>query len=246
LFLTGDNDNQGNERADFFAHAFEKAGGKFVDRIMSEGDPRDIAGLLDKIKQSRPDFVFASFCGNSAVAFFQALHNESPPLQAPVIGPESLTSFPHNLQRIGKTAAGVKTLTTIRNPRELIDRIKAQLGHEIPDATKAAEGYDLAAVITEAVQKTKQEKNDPKKMIAFVKAMEIDGPRGKIRFDKNHEPILETMVQEWHSNAGTLTQKVIADLGPCKTPDFGCGRIGFPPKKGMELDSKSETDEAPE
>ena len=124
----------------------------------------------------------------------------------------------------------------------MTERIKAQLGQEIPDAAKAAEGYDLAAAISEAVQKTKQENHDPKKMIAVMKVMEIDGPRGKIRFDKNHEPILETMVQEWHSSGGTLTQKVIANLGPCKTPDLGCGRIGFPSKKGMETDSEYETD----
>ncbi|GEM_PF-477415 len=243
LFMTGDDDVQGNERADFFAHAFEKAGGKFVDRVMSERDPEDIVGLLSKIRKSRPDFVFASFSGNSAVAFFEALRSEDPALDAPVIGPESLTGFPHGLQQIGKLTGRVRTLTTIRNPGKLIDRIKEQLGHEVADAAKAAEGYDVAAVITEAVQKTTQVNHDPKEMIPIIEAMEIDGPRGKVRFDKNHEPILETMVQEWDSSGRTFTQKVIANLGVCRTPDFGCGKIGFPSKKGQGPDSAPESDE---
>jgi len=80
-----------------------------------------------------------------------------------------------------------------------------------------------------------QESGDPDRLIKFVEEMELEGPRGKVRFDKNHEPIVDVMVQEWVPNGGTFSQKILANLGSCASPDFGCGRTGFPKKPEKDL-----------
>jgi hypothetical protein len=65
--------------------------------------------------------------------------------------------------------------------------------------------------------------------------MTIDGPRGKFTFDKNHEPVLEMLVQEWQFSGQTAHRKMVENIGPVKTPDLGCGRIGFPRKPESEI-----------
>jgi hypothetical protein len=65
--------------------------------------------------------------------------------------------------------------------------------------------------------------------------MEINGPRGQVRFDKNHEPVFEMSVQEWQRSGQSFKQEILAGLGTCQTPDFGCGRIGFPRKPESEV-----------
>ncbi len=72
-FITGDNDVQGNEQADFFALGFEKVGGTFVDRVMT--DASKIKEVLGMIHGSDAEFVFAGFKGETARAFLNAVAN---------------------------------------------------------------------------------------------------------------------------------------------------------------------------
>ena len=96
--LTGDDDAEGNEEADFFAYSFDRAGGVFANRIMVSEDIKGVKAVLDAMAETKPDFVFASFKKSSAVAFLKALRSASPSAKKPVIGPESLTAFPHTLR----------------------------------------------------------------------------------------------------------------------------------------------------
>jgi hypothetical protein len=50
----------------------------------------------------------------------------------------------------------------------------------------------------------------------------------------NHEIIVDSMVQRWNLSNKDPSREVLAKLGPSRTPDFGCGRIGFPKKPGNE------------
>jgi len=144
VFITGDDDTQGNEEADFFAYGFEKAGGAFVDRIMAAPGAGNIKPVLEAVTKSKPDVVFASFKRKSADDFLKAYRNSNPPLTSPVIGPESLTSWPSFPRGAGKAALGVRTLTTMVNPAEFAARVKKTTGKEVGDAARAADGYDIA------------------------------------------------------------------------------------------------------
>ncbi len=77
-FVTGDDDETGNEEADFFAYGFERSGGAFTDRIMIPGRSGKIKDVLDAIAKSKPDFVFASFRHEQAVAFLKAYKSATP------------------------------------------------------------------------------------------------------------------------------------------------------------------------
>ena len=232
-FLTGDDEAEGNEEADFFAYAFERAGGTFANRIMVTNDSKDIKSVIDAVVEKNPEFVFASFKKGSAVAFLKAFRNACH-VKKPIIGPESLTAFPHTLKEIGEAAAGVKTLTALKNPTDFSGIVKSKMGAEATDIARTAEGYDIAAAICRALRANGGE-GDLIKMIKVIEEIEITGPRGKVRFDKNHEPIFDMFVQEWQRSGHSFKYEVSASLGPCQTPDLGCGRIGFPRKPETEI-----------
>lgn len=232
--LTGNDDAEGNEEADFFAYSFERAGGVFSNRIMVSEDVKGVKAVLDAVAETKPDFVFASFKKASAVAFLKAMRSASPSARKPVIGPESLTAFPHTLRELGETSAGVMTLTALRNANEFADTMKRQMGADVSDIATAAEGYDIAAAVCGALSANNHER-DPIKIIKAIEEMEITGPRGKVRFDKNHEPLFEMSVQEWQRSGKSFKRNILASLGSCQTPDFGCGRIGFPRRPESEI-----------
>jgi ABC-type branched-subunit amino acid transport system substrate-binding protein len=244
-FITGADDWLGNEQADFFASGFERAGGTFVDRIMvSDQDPK-MRGVLEAVGKGKPDFVFAAFRGEQAVAFVKALRGRGGALSQPLIGPESLVNFPQTLERQGKNAAGIRTLTTLKDPQALTSRIKRELNRDIVDSARAAEGYDMAHAICQAVQQAGRETADSSVLVKGLEKLEIDGPRGVVRFDKNHELILTTIVQEWSFKANSLQRQILKNLGAVTSPDFGCGRVGFPKRPELESqeDETSETEE---
>lgn len=233
-FLTGNDDSIGNEMADFFAHGFERAGGTFTDRIMAGEEETDFENILKALAKLKPDFVFASYRGSMAVAFIQAIHRAKPPISCPIIGPESLTEFPSTLLALGTGASPVKTLSSLKDPVGLVGKIKSKLGKEVTHASRAAEGYDIGAVIGEAGKSVGKEKPDPAKMVQIIEGLKIEGAHGQLSFDKNHEPVLPVMVQQWESAKGSPKRKIVATLGECASKDFGCGKVGFPKRQRDE------------
>ncbi|MEW6350500.1 MAG: ABC transporter substrate-binding protein [Thermodesulfobacteriota bacterium] len=235
VLVTGNDESICNEQADFFAFHFERAGGTFADRIMVQGDdPKEIDAILDAIRQIKPSGVFAAFRGKKAVAFLKAFRNASPPIECPVVGPAQLTAFPEVLTAAGESGAGVKTLAYLNDPVKLLSRIKTSLGRDVSDVARVAEGYDIAAVITDALSRRKADKFEHSEILQLMKEAEVEGCRGKLRFDKNHEPVLNGLLQEWAFKAGEWQHQVIESIGECRSPDFGCGRVGFPVTPGKE------------
>ncbi len=230
VFLTGSDDWLGNEVADFFAEGFERAGGSFVDRKMVTGDSASFEPVLEAIRKGGPDFVFASFRDKAAGAFVKSYRQATPRFTQPIVGPESLTEYPATLAALGDLANGIRTLSSLKDPVTLAQQVKEKLNRKIGHVSSAAEGYDIAGIICKAVKNAGQSEWDHKKVVESIAQMEIDGPRGTVRFDKNHEPILNVMVQQWEMRGESRSRKVVENLGSCSSPDFGCGRIGFPRK----------------
>lgn len=236
-FITGTDDWMGNEQADFFALGIEKGGGLFADRIMvPEGAAGGLREVIEAVRATNPDFLFASFRDKHAQAFLKAFRKASPGLRQPIIGPNSLVEFPQQLSGDTRNAVGLRTLTTIRDPKALTDLIREKLDKRISHVSRAAEGYDIAQIICRAVLNLQAETSDLSRLIKVIEDMEVEGFRGKVRFDKNHEAILNMMVQEWELRGRTLYPKIVDDLGPISSPDFGCGRVGFP--KRPDADSR--------
>lgn len=246
VFITGVDDTQGNELADFFAYGFERSGGQFVDREMAGRDGKNIQSILDSIRQSKADFVFSSCHGRTAEMFLKAVRNAKPALEKPVVGPDALTSYPEPLTAMAGAGLGVRTLGTLKNAVAFAKKVKDKSGKRVTSAVRAAEGYDMASVIVRAAETEYVAKRQTDEIIKFIEKIEINGPRGKVLFDKNHEPILDVFVQQWESRGGTVNQHIVQDLGAATSLDFGCGRVGFPKKTDLEMQDEKSRDEQPD
>ncbi len=242
-YITGLDDTQGNEQADFFAYGFEKAGGRFVDRKMANPDGTDLGPIVDMIRQSDAAFVFASFRGETAKTFLQSVRNAGSGQTKPVVGPDCLTSYPEPLTGMGNAGIDVKSLGTLKDAVAFTKKVKDMTGKRVTSSVRAAEGYDIASVVFEATKTEDVLKGEIEKLIKSVETMEIKGPRGKIVFDKNHEPILDVFVQQWETRNGALRQKIVQNLGTAGSRDFGCGRVGFPKKTDLELQDEKRREE---
>jgi ABC-type branched-subunit amino acid transport system substrate-binding protein len=234
-FLCGNDEPEANEVTDFFANGFERAGGTFVDRVMLPPDSQDFGNILEAVKASDANLVFAAFAGNSAAAFMKAAASASPALKQAVIGPESLTAFPLVVDQMKGITFSARTATSVRDPQEFARILKEKANAEASDVARAAEGYDLAQVILASERGDQSGEKDIDRLVNAIAEMTINGPRGKFTFDKNHEPVLDMLVQEWQFSGQTPQRKMIENIGPVKTPDLGCGRIGFPRKPESEI-----------
>ncbi|MBI5249444.1 MAG: ABC transporter substrate-binding protein [Desulfomonile tiedjei] len=234
-FLCGDDVPEANEVADFFAYGFERSGGTFANRIMIPPDSQDFGKLLEAMNASDATLVFAAFSGEKAAGFMKALSNAAPAIKQSLIGPEYLSSFPETVDLMKGTSLSVRTVTSVIEPQEFTRVLKEKTGIETDDASRAAEGYDLAQVILGAASGIQNEDTDVDSLSKSIAEMTISGPRGKFTFDKNHEPVLEMLVQEWQFSGQAPNRKVIETLGSVKTPDLGCGRIGFQTKPESEI-----------
>lgn len=241
VFLTGTDDALGNESADAFGYFFEKSGGSFTDRMMVPPKSEDFGEVLDRVKKIQPDFVFASFGDPQGHAFLKALRKGEARLDTPVIGPEFLTPYPKTPGPKADEFDGVKTLSTLKNPKETSERIKKKLTKTAPPYVgRFAEGHDIASVISESLRLCGGSAAETVDLVKSIEGLESEGMRGKFRFDANHEIVLSGYVLGWELKSRGWDVSVLKDLGPIESPDFGCGRVGFP--KGPETEVKTEED----
>jgi branched-chain amino acid transport system substrate-binding protein len=74
--------------------------------------------------------------------------------------------------------------------RKLVEKMRAKYGKD-PDYTHS-EAYDAALVVVDAIKRAGS--LDREKIRAAMAATDLDGSRGRIRFDKNGDPTFVTHV----------------------------------------------------
>ncbi len=228
VFITGVNDPDGNEKCDSFAFGFERAGGAFVDRMMSDGSPESIKSVVASIKNSEADCVFAGFKNQAAEDFLKAISSESPKTIKTVIGPETLTSWERKNSVGLETIFGVPTLTNVINPESIRSKISNLFGSMPISVSRAAEGYDLGQIVNKSAKENFLQVEDFETLLRFVGDLKFDGFRGAFSFDKNQDAVVDSWVTSWEMKSGELSRKVLASLGASASLDFGCGKVGYP------------------
>ncbi len=228
VFITGDDDLNGNEKCDFFAFGFERAGGAFADRAMSDGSLASIQSIISSIKNSNADVVFAAFKNESAKLFLNTARSKDSAIGKTVIGPETLTSFPKRTDPNAVSFLGVPTLTNVLNQESLRQKVTSLFGEMELSISRAAEGFDIAKIVDNSVHENFLALEDFDTLLKFVADCQIHGLRGDFRFDKNHDAIVDSWVTTIERKSGELFQNIVVSLGPTASLDFGCGKVGYP------------------
>ncbi|MGC8604953.1 MAG: ABC transporter substrate-binding protein, partial [Desulfomonilaceae bacterium] len=231
VFITGLDDLDGNEQGDFFAFGFERAGGGFADRVMSDGSPASIGSVLNAIANSDADFVFACFRDEIAGKFLKAFNAGSSKMKKGIVGPETLTSFELKKDFGSETIVNIPTVTNVINPIEIASKIGRFDGATPLSISRVAEGYDLGQIVGRMAKENFLKFEDFDSCLKFISESKFDGFRGSFAFDKNHNAVIDSWVTKWETKSGELSQKVLVSLGPSASLDFGCGRVGYPSRQ---------------
>ena len=228
VFIINEDSEVANEQGDFFALGMEKIGGSFGDRYIIRKDSPGYEDIFERIKEVKPDFVFAALSNDSASAFVKAFHDFGTMSKIPLVGSDSLTAYPLPLKSVADKALGIRTLSSVKNPVNLANDLKEETPGAI-NLEMVAQGYDIANLIFSCIQKGVFSSGQDQKAHEFVMKLSVEGLRGLLRFDANGEAIVPMAVVHWETDPGGGFKRIVDEQPePFRSIDFGCGCVGFP------------------
>ena len=182
-----------------FGEAFKKAGGEIVGSIHTPLQNPDFGPFVQRVKDAKPEAVFLFLpAGEQGIAFMKG-YEERGLKQAGIklIATGDITDD-GVLEAMGEPTLGLITsfhYSAAHNSPENAAFKKAYAevnGEKLRPNFMAAAGYDGMAAIYAALQKTGGS-TDGDKLVAAMKGMKIDSPRGPIMIDPETRDVVQTV-----------------------------------------------------
>ena len=182
-----------------FTEAFTKAGGEIVGSIHTPLQNPDFGPFIQRLKDAKPEAVFLFLpAGEQGIAFMKG-YEERGLKQAGIrlIATGDITDD-GVLEAMGDPTLGLITsfhYSAAHNSPENAAFKKAYAevnGDKLRPNFMAAAGYDGMAAIYEALKKTNGS-TDGEKLVAAMKGMKIDSPRGQIEIDPATRDVVQTV-----------------------------------------------------
>jgi branched-chain amino acid transport system substrate-binding protein len=201
----------GWEGAGGFARAYEDAGCTVIQEIYVPLGTREWAPFVQRI-DGAADAVFALVPGADAIRFVQAYRDAG--VQAPLIGSGTLTDE-EVLEQMGELAAGVVTtlhysaaLDTDAN-RAFVAAFEEAYGR--PASRYVEGGYTAALVLDAALARIDGELSSAA-ITAALGGVEVEAPRGPIRFDEYGQAVYNVYVRQVREVDGEWRNVVIDSI----------------------------------
>jgi len=182
-----------------FTEAFTKAGGEMVGSIHTPLQNPDFGPFVQRVKDAKPEAVFLFLpAGEQGIAFMKG-YAERGLAEAGIklIATGDITDD-GVLEAMGEPTLGLITsfhYSAAHNSAENTAFKKAYAevnGDKLRPNFMAAAGYDGMAAIYEALKKTGGS-TDGDKLVAAMKGMKIDSPRGPITIDPETRDVVQTV-----------------------------------------------------
>ncbi len=180
------------------ARTFTEAGGQVVQEIYPPFGNADFAPFLSQIRRDA-DVVATFFAGVDAIRFVKQYEEYGLKGKIPLIG-KGLTQG-DVLSKIGEPAVGivsaihwVPAVDTPENKR-FMEAYAAK--YKRPAVDMAEQGYVGAQAIARALEAVKGNVEDQAAFLAALKAVEFNGPRGRVRFDAFQNVVHTVTTQFW-------------------------------------------------
>lgn len=223
-----------------FREGFENAGGTTKAMLVSHlpqagtGLPQTIAA----IKQARPDFVYAAYCGQPALDFAEAYSAAGLAGKVPLAAGAFMVDE-HLLSSHATAARGIvgtksclpwaASLTGAEN-RSFSAGFRAAMG-QAPDAF-ALLGFETAQLVAEAVRAVAGS-TQPDRLREALANVEFHGPRGQWRMNaESHTPTTPLYLRELQHRAGVARNVVLAELTPPSTQRGQLSALSEHPRTG--------------
>jgi branched-chain amino acid transport system substrate-binding protein len=186
----------GNDALAFFKHHFEAGGGMVVDEVKVPLANPDFAPFLQRVKDARPDAVFVFVPGGQGGNFMKQYAERGLEKSGiKVIGPGDVMDD-DLLNNMGDSAIGAVTahMYSAAHPskgnEDFVGAYKRAFGSR--PGFIAVGGYDGIHLIYEALKKTGG-KADGDSLIAAMKGMAWESPRGPISIDPETRDIVQNI-----------------------------------------------------
>jgi len=186
-----------------------------------------LPAVLAEIAATRPDFVYASYCGPAAVDFVRAYAQAGPLARTPLLGGAFLAGEAA-LPTLGKAALGIKSalgwtpaLETAEN-RAFLAAYAKQTG-QVADSL-ALLGYETAHLAATALAAVAGDAGRINDLRAALAATAWIGPRGPIAMDaQTHCTNGPLYLREVQVRGGALANVPVTALPAAGTQDTGAG-----------------------
>jgi branched-chain amino acid transport system substrate-binding protein len=182
-----------------FSEAFKAAGGEIVGSIHTPVQTLEFAPYIQRVKDAKPDAVFLFLpAGEPGVAFLKG-YEERGLKQAGIklIATGDITDDTV-LEAMGDPALGLITSFHYSADHPSPENAAFKKAYAEANGTKlrpnfmACAGYDGMALIYDALKKTGGS-TDGEKLVAAMKGMKLDSPRGPIMIDPETRDIVQTV-----------------------------------------------------
>ncbi|HSV45306.1 MAG TPA: ABC transporter substrate-binding protein [Ramlibacter sp.] len=189
----------GQEAATWFKKAFTEAGGKIVGEAMLPITSFDYGPFLQKVRDEKPDAVFAFLPVGEPVILYYKSWAEKGLGKAGVklISPEGWVD-PDVLRTAGAASLGAISsgFYTPSNPSPLnksfLAAYRSVAGDKIDPNYLAVGAYDGMAVVYEALKKTGGSA-DGEKVVEAMKGLKLYSPRGSFAIDPETRDVINTV-----------------------------------------------------
>ncbi|MCH4565373.1 ABC transporter substrate-binding protein [Halomonas sp. EGI 63088] len=211
----------GKEDLTAFENAFTEEGGEIVEQILVPFPSTEFQSYLAQIASIAPDAVYTFFAGGGGVSFVRDYAAAGLKESIPLLGSGFLTEG--NLAALGGAGEGV--LTTLhyaetldsKENRAFVSAFEAAYG-ETPDAY-AVHGYDTGTMLAQALEAVGGDTADRDALIEALAEVELQSPRGPLRFSDSHHPIQNIYLREIRDGRHEVVEVAHEQL---EAPDGDC------------------------
>ncbi|MEN8196698.1 MAG: ABC transporter substrate-binding protein, partial [Pseudomonadota bacterium] len=179
-----------------FKKAYIKAGGKIVGESYAPFRTKDFRPYLAQAKAAKPDTIYAFFPGSMGIQFVIQYNKLGLRQQIPLTGP-AWTVSPLIIGKQGMAAVGFKGpinyvpgLDNAAN-KKFRAAFKKRTGRDPDEVT--VNGYDAIQIAVGALKKLGGKTSDKKAIMAAMRRVRYNGPRGPMRIDPRTNNIIQNI-----------------------------------------------------
>ncbi|HWP34481.1 MAG TPA: ABC transporter substrate-binding protein [Thermodesulfobacteriota bacterium] len=202
----------GYEQIGGVARTFVEAGGRIVQEIYPPLGTADFAPFISQIDRSA-DVVAAFFAGADAIRFVTQYAEYGLKGRIPLIGKGHLVDE-LTLPRQGEAAVGIVSalhwsaaLDTPAN-RRFLQAFEGR--YRRPASSYAEQAYVAAQMIARALEAVQGNIEGREAFVAALGKVEVEAPRGKVRFDPFHNVVHTVYIRRVERRDGKLQNTVLA------------------------------------
>ena len=227
VFLMAFDYAAGHQMMDAFREGFVAAGGNIAgEEFPPLGETKDFGPYLAKMKAAKPDAAFVFFAGGPAIKFVKEWAAFGLKGEVTLAGAGWLNSALY-VKKQGMDAEGalgiLNYVPSIDTPENAAFQESFRAAHGRDGSEFGVAAYDSARLIVEALEATGGATDDKAALVAAMRAVQFNGPRGPFRIDPMTNNVVQNIyifeVQAEGDSVSAVVQDVIPDV---QDPPSGC------------------------